>query len=103
MEREHGPAGRFGLSLYVIGPVHGLLVVPSPAGQPCVVSPPMDKPAVGEGNRGLSEVDERDLDSRGVVQQRVDAPHAGEPPPPPIPQCPQQETLDLGTALRSAR
>ena len=41
LEREKGPAGRFGLSVYELGPVAGPTVVRPCTAEPLVVSPPM--------------------------------------------------------------
>jgi hypothetical protein len=90
VERGHGPAGRFGLSIYVLGSVSGLTVVPPRTVQACVVSPPMEKSAVG-----VAPVDDPRLDPPGVAQPRMGGPHAGEPPSPPSLQCPGQGALEL--------
>ena len=67
LEREQGQAGRFGLSVYVLGPVCGLRVVGPCADDPYVVSPDAGRP------------------------------HGGEiPPSSPLP-CPGQEAFDLGS------
>ena len=39
LEREKGPAGRFGLSVYTLGPAPGLTLVSPCAADPCMVSP----------------------------------------------------------------
>jgi DNA-binding transcriptional ArsR family regulator len=46
LEREKGPAGRFGLSVYAIGTVPGVTVIPPGAGGSRVVSPSMVEPYV---------------------------------------------------------
>ena len=43
-EREKGPAGRFGLSVYQLRPIAGLSVVQPCAAEPFVVSPPVVQP-----------------------------------------------------------
>ena len=48
LEREHGPAGRFGLSIYVLGAVAGLTVVAPPDIGPCLTSPCMEIPAADD-------------------------------------------------------
>jgi DNA-binding transcriptional ArsR family regulator len=48
LERAKGPAGRFGLSVYSLGPVPGLTVVSPCAADPCVVSPHVVRPVVAE-------------------------------------------------------
>jgi DNA-binding transcriptional ArsR family regulator len=67
LEREKGPAGRFGLSVYVIGTVPGLTVIPPSAGCTCAVSPVMvqphvagpgmDGPDLGSQNNGTASAD----------------------------------------------
>ena len=51
LEREQGPVGRFGLSVYVLGPLAGLAVVPPRAGRPHVASPSLGKPHVDSADR----------------------------------------------------
>jgi hypothetical protein len=46
LERESGQAGRFGLSVYVLGSIAGLSVVKPRANCPCVVGPPVQRPDV---------------------------------------------------------
>jgi DNA-binding transcriptional ArsR family regulator len=48
LEREKGPAGRFGLSVYQLGPVPGLTVVSPYGADPCVVSPSLVEPVLAE-------------------------------------------------------
>jgi DNA-binding transcriptional ArsR family regulator len=48
LEREKGPAGRFGLSVYSLGPVPGVTVVSPGGADPCVVSPHVVRPVVAE-------------------------------------------------------
>ena len=48
LEREQGQARRFGLSVYVLGPVCGLRVVGPGADDPYVVSPDAGRPHGGE-------------------------------------------------------
>jgi len=44
--REKGPAGRFGLSVYELGPVAGLSVIQPLAAEPCVAPPPAAEPGM---------------------------------------------------------
>ncbi|MGI8984456.1 MAG: hypothetical protein ACR2HM_07995, partial [Acidimicrobiales bacterium] len=50
--RQIGPAGRFGLSAYALGPVPGLAVVDADhapgVARPCVVPPSIESPCVAE-------------------------------------------------------
>jgi hypothetical protein len=72
LEREHGPAGRFGLSAYVLGSIPGMRVVPPGAAEPHVVPPDMAEP----------------FRAPALV---------GRPKPPAASlQCPGQEEFDLG-------
>ena len=48
LEREKGPAGRFGLSVYQLGPVAGLSVVQPCTAEPFMVSPSMVQPDMAE-------------------------------------------------------
>ena len=48
LEREKGPAGRFGLSVYSLGNVPGVTVVSPGAADPCVVSPRVVRPILAE-------------------------------------------------------
>jgi DNA-binding transcriptional ArsR family regulator len=128
LEREKGPAGRFGLSVYRLAPVAGLCVV-----RPCAAGPLMASPSLVEPN-GLaamvvspsvaaSRLESSRLEgstpapadhpSLGAAGGRVSmvcdpdrstaTPREGWPPSPgrssPDPlQSPRQETFDLGSA-----
>jgi DNA-binding transcriptional ArsR family regulator len=46
LEREKGPAGRFGLSVYALGPMPGLTVVSPGRVDPCVVLPSVVRPVL---------------------------------------------------------
>jgi DNA-binding transcriptional ArsR family regulator len=46
LEREKGPAGRFGLSVYELGPIAGLSVVQARMADPFVVPPSVVQPAM---------------------------------------------------------
>lgn len=48
LDREKGPAGRFGLSVYTLGPVPGLTLVSPSGADPCVVSPHVVRPVLAE-------------------------------------------------------
>lgn len=107
LEREQGPAGRFGLSVYVLGSIPGLtvvrpfLVTPCPASPrpvtadpapPCVERPGAFKPRVAEAH------------TEGLHAATVGTPRADRTEPFATsarargPQCPGQTALDLGTA-----
>ena len=48
LEREKGPAGRFGLSVYQLGPVPGMTVASPCRADPRMVSPSLVEPVVAE-------------------------------------------------------
>jgi hypothetical protein len=96
LEREQGPAGRFGLSIYVIGSVPGLRVVPPCAAKPGVAAPSTEKPAVGDAS--LLQAAVEGFDPPGLPQPHMGGPHIGERPSPPSLQCPGQAAFELGTA-----
>jgi hypothetical protein len=86
LQREKGPAGRFGLSVYELVPVAGLAVV-----RPRTAAPLVAWPQVGATNvvpaSEVSESARRERPAQGTAAQ--DAP--GQPA-----QCPAQESFDLG-------
>ena len=86
LEREQGPAGRFGLSVYVLGPVAGLTVVSMRATLPHVASPSLGKPHVDGADR------------RGMARPPADEPHTDGPPSPPSLRRHGSETLGLWRA-----
>jgi hypothetical protein len=77
LEREHGPAGRFGMSVYVLGPVTGLTVLSPHVAEPGTAQPHI----VPVSARPAS----------GSVQPRAVSPEA----PASSLQCLGQEALDL--------
>lgn len=79
LEREHGPAGRFGLSVYVLGSTAGLTVVRPSAAAPCVASPCVETPKVDESGRVVSDGGERRPVRPGAANPRLVKPHAAEP------------------------
>ena len=116
LEREKGPAGRFGLSVYALAPVTGLTVV-----SPCVADPHVTEPAVAEphmvspypgqphgdtstpasrpGRAGtdLPELTDATTGLRtdgGASTARRPSGARSRPTPPSA--CPGQEALDLG-------
>ncbi len=107
LEREQGPAGRFGLSIYVVAPVPGLTVVPPCVAAAKMVPSSMERPAVGDADRLPAVAEGRSFDRPSPAQPRTGEPYMGEPhvresyiadaPSPSSLQCPGQESLDLGT------
>jgi hypothetical protein len=75
LERENGPAGRFGLSVYMLSDTPGLSVLPPCATGPCTESPRLVAAVSAETDR---------------TQGRAS-------PVPPSPPCPGQMPLDLRT------
>lgn len=116
LEREKGPAGRFGLSVYALAPVTGLTVV-----SPCAAAPHVTEPAVAESHMvspypGEPHADTstpashpdragRDLPEPAAATAGIRADGGaraarrpsgvGSRPTPPS-ACPGQEALDLG-------
>lgn len=68
LERETGPAGRFGLSVYQLFPPAGLCVV-----QPCAVEPFMVSPSMVK-----SELEEPDAGSPSVEAPAAESSHSAE-------------------------
>jgi hypothetical protein len=56
LEREQRSAGRFGLSVYVLGPVTGLVVVPPHLAKPTVASPWMVPASLEKPGAGIPDV-----------------------------------------------
>jgi hypothetical protein len=75
LEREKGPQGRFGLSVYLLGPVAGLSVVRPHTTSPLVVLPRVGATRVGPATPGGSG--RRDLSAAGTAG-------AGTVPRPPL-------------------
>jgi hypothetical protein len=109
LEREHGPAGRFGLSVYVLGTVAGLTVLSPRVADPCVAVP---SPADADGPRpagpGVPEpcadqpyMEKSKAGALGPTTVATDwlnaAATAAAAPSLPTPQCPGQKTIDLGS------
>lgn len=116
LEREHGPAGRFGLSVYVLGSVDGLAVVPPRALTRCLVPPSLEEPR-SDGSWPATESASPEPDRPGAVKPRMDQPRADVSRPAkaetlrpgrsqiasgssvaPPPHCPGQTALDFGSA-----
>jgi hypothetical protein len=72
--REKGPAGRFGLSVYELGPVAGVLVIQPRTTEPLMVSPWVVQPAVAEPAVVLPRAGMPHVES-----PRVDSPDPGRP------------------------
>jgi DNA-binding transcriptional ArsR family regulator len=80
LEREKGPAGRFGLSVYTLRPIAGLTVVQPRAGEPCVVSPPVAQPATVSPAPAGPYVDTAHVGAPSV-RAKADRTAPGTPPP----------------------
>jgi len=120
LKREHGPAGRFGLSVYVLGPVAGLTVLTPGRKEPRTLLPSLvssraEETAFGAPLvLGLPQGGHTGVDGPcAALQHKAGGPRApysahalsGAPdhqqgrarPLPPPPPCPGQMPLDLGT------
>lgn len=121
LEREQGPAGRFGLSVYVLAPVAGLTVLAPGAKEPRTLLPSLvssraEGPVFGAPLvLGTPQSDHPGVDGpRAALPHVVGGPRAPYPtgalsgapdhsqrsawPLPPSPPCPGQVPLDLGLA-----
>jgi hypothetical protein len=96
LEREHGPAGRFGLSVYVLGPVAGLTVISPGAAPPQVATPSLVKPRLGAATVVVPQSGPPRVAGPDMAEPRGDAPHTDHPASLPSLQCPGQEALDFG-------
>lgn len=118
LEREHGPAGRFGLSVYVLGAIAGLTVVhPGPTAA-WVASPSLDKASAAESDAAALTGSRPRAERPRAVEPCMAQPHtetsrpgdveaarptrATTPAGPatasaPAPQCPGQTALNFGT------
>jgi hypothetical protein len=108
LEREKSPAGRFGLSVYVVETVPGLTVIPSGADLPCAVppfvvspltlmpravQPRMDGPPMCAPNEDSSGMDgTAEPEGNRIETSRTSLANS-------FPQCTGQTTLDLGRGL----
>jgi DNA-binding transcriptional ArsR family regulator len=78
LEREKGPAGRFGLSVYVLGRLDGLSVGSPRVAEPCAVSPSMVEPDVATPGMALSHTGRRHVElSRLEISDKAVADVAG--------------------------
>jgi hypothetical protein len=122
LEREHGPAGRFGLSAYVLGPLTGLTVRPPRVAEADVARPLLEKATQVNPDPGAADKDGPQPGRRGMaepfpVQPRLEEPSVAMHRPSMVaiarpfatetatmspslatPQCPGQTALDLGSA-----
>ncbi len=115
LEREHGPAGRFGLSVYVLGSIAGLTVVPASAIVPCLGSPSLEKPGADDSSAVAADPARARRDGPGAVKPRMAQPDTDVSRPAkvgtaqpartetpatsamaPAPECPGQRAFDLG-------
>jgi DNA-binding transcriptional ArsR family regulator len=122
LEREHGPSGRFGLSVYVLGPLAGLTVRPPRVAEPDVARPSLEQAGQVDADPGPPDTDGLQPGRPGTAEPCPVQPHVEEPraimhrptkaatallnatetavmsPSLATPQCPGQTTLDLGSA-----
>ena len=108
LEREKGPAGRFGLSVYVIGTIPGLTVISPSADRPCTVSsfvvsplavlpsavyPRMDGPHMCPPNKDFSSMGyTAEPEPNRIQTSRTSLSNS-------VPQCTGQTTLDLDEGI----
>jgi hypothetical protein len=97
LEREHGPAGRFGLSVYVLRPVAGLTVISPCAALPQVAAPSRVKPRLDAATVVVPQSGAPCVAGPDVAESCVDGPQPDHLPSQPSVQCPGQEVLDLGS------
>ena len=118
LEREHGPAGRFGLSVYVLGEVAGLTVVRPGSVAPWVASPLLENASPADSDPAAVTPAEPWLERSRAAEPCMAQPHtktsrpgdaeaarptrANTPVGPAsesaaAPQCPGQTALNLGT------
>ena len=105
LEREKSPAGRFGLSVYVIGAIPGLTVISPRADLPCAVSPfvvpplgvlpsavhpRIDGPHMCPPNKDISNMGNRAELEPNSTHHKSPASQVNS-----VPQIPGQTTLDL--------
>jgi DNA-binding transcriptional ArsR family regulator len=122
LEREHGPAGRFGLSVYVLGSPAGLTVRSPRVVEPDVAPPSWEKAGQVDTDPGAPDTDEPQPGRPGTAEPcsvqlcpvlpRLEKPRASAAtaaqldgtgtatmsPSQASPQCPGQMPLDLGSA-----
>lgn len=106
LEREKGPAGRFGLSVYELGLVAGLSVIEPCGPEPCTAMPCAATPNVVTPGVDTSDADPSDDPASGTtadsgsltVASRADSySRRGHHAASASLQCPGQEALDLGS------
>ncbi len=107
LEREHGPAGRFGLAIYVLGSIPGLTVLSPRGAEPHLAGPSLEKPGTADSDPGAPDVDGPGLGRPGAAEPWMIEPHMENPratmdavamsPSLTVTQCPGQTALDLGS------
>ncbi len=97
-ERESGPAGRFGLSVYVLGDISGLRVLSPCPEWPCVAAPVRERPLTEISNLAPACTHESSMEgpSAAAPLSRQPSTVRGAPSPSPSSlQRPGQQALDL--------
>jgi DNA-binding transcriptional ArsR family regulator len=89
LEREKGPAGRFGLSVYVLGPVPGLSVVSPGRVDPCLVLPSVVRPVLEQPGMVSASTDQPCPDTSALA--------AASDTVPPGTDLPDTDPPDMGT------
>lgn len=85
LEREHDAAGRFGLSVYVLGSTAGLRVLSPCVEEPCADLPQMEDSLEGGQRSQSAAIAPLYAPGNGAVSSTAE-------------QCPGQRALDLGSA-----
>lgn len=122
LEREPGPSGRFGLSVYVLGSLAGLTVRPPRVAEPDVARPSLEQAGQVNTDPGVPDTDGPQPGRPGAAEPCPVQPRLVEPsiamhrptkaatvrlnatetatmsPSLATPQCPEQTALDLGSA-----
>ncbi len=80
LEREKGPAGRFGLSMYVLGPVAGLAVAGPGLVWPALAAPWLGQPTIGKPVGAAAYTDEPSADRPDRAAPGTAVSHMASPP-----------------------
>jgi DNA-binding MarR family transcriptional regulator len=99
LEREKGPAGRFGLSVYVVRTVPGMTIITPGVAGSCAVSPSKVRPYVVNTELDRAHMVPQTNGSASTVEIETIAPDLmlayGTPPARPALQVPGQQILEL--------
>lgn len=96
LERDHAEAGQFGLSVYVVGDVPGLTVVPPSEPRLFVLSPSAEKPGAIAGDLAGEGTVRPHTIQPDVAEPRMGKPYMGNLPAIPSLQCSNTEAFAFG-------